>query len=311
MPQPIVSNDTTTIVRPSPPYNFALTMDAARFYSVMGRRHNSAYRQIMQVGAGLALVEIGDAGTPEAPQLKARVLASQGAIEQGKLHQKLGQMLNLQVDFSPFYEFAQADPVLWNTVQPVYGLRTFAADSMFEALILCIIEQQISLKMAHAAERWLLAWAGERMEYEGETYYAFPTPERLAATTVEDLKPLKITFQRMARILEIAKGVAEGKLDLEGLRNLPPSEAYAALRQIKGVGHWTAVWAMIQGLGHYANFGSADVALRAAVNHYFYGETGKAAHDVVDALLARYHPFDGMVAFHTIMRWALENYPFI
>ena len=35
------------------------------------------------------------------------------------------------------------------------------ADSVFEGLALTMIEQQISLRMAQAAERWLLAWGGE------------------------------------------------------------------------------------------------------------------------------------------------------
>ena len=292
-----------------PPYNFALTTEVARFYSVLGRRHGSAYRRTLRVGDRLTLIEISDAGTPEAPQLQARVLA--GAVEQDALQQALARMLNLHVDFTPFYEFARTDPILWNTVQRLYGLHTFASDSMFEALVMCIIEQQISLRMAHAAERALLAWAGESIDYEGETYYAFPTPERLAAATVDDLKPMKITFQRMARILDIARNVAEGTLDLEGLRHLPPDEAYTTLRQIKGVGHWTAIWTMIKGMGYYGNFGSADVGLRAAVNRYYFGQSGKAARDVVDSLLARYAPFDGFAAFHTLMRWALEMYPYL
>jgi DNA-3-methyladenine glycosylase II len=301
-------DNTPIILHPSPPYDFSITVEAARFNSILGWRHGSAYRRTLRVGKGLSLIEISEVGMPQAPQLQVRLLASQGVIDQDALQRRLAHMLNLHVDFNPFYEFAQTDPVLWKIVRRVYGLRSFAADSMFEALILCVIEQQISLRMAHAAERWLISWAGEGIDYEGETYYAFPTPDYLAALTVDDLKPLKITFQRMARILEIAQGIAQGSLDLEGLRGLPPSEAYAALRRLKGVGHWTAVWAMIQGFGHYANFGSSDVALRAAVNHYFYGAAGKATCEVVDRLLAGSHPFDGMVAFHTIMRWALERY---
>jgi DNA-3-methyladenine glycosylase II len=302
---------TTTVLHPLPPYDFALTTNAARSYSVIGRRHGSAYRRVLRAGKGLALVEVNDVGMLETPQLHARVLATSGEVDQAALDKKLAQMFNPHVDLRPFYEAARTDPVLWNTVQQVYGLRTLATDDLFEALILCIIEQQIALRLALAAERWLIAWAGETIEYEGETYYAFPTPERLATATLDDLKPLKITGQRMSRILDIAQGVAEGTLDLEGLRTIPPAEAYAALRRIKGVGHWTSVWTLIQGMEYYANFGSSDVALRAAVNHYYFGQTGSAAPDVVDALLARYHPYDGIAAFYTLTRWALEKYTFL
>jgi 3-methyladenine DNA glycosylase/8-oxoguanine DNA glycosylase len=68
---------------------------------------------------------------------------------------------------------------------------------------------------------------------------------------------------------------------------------------------------MIKAIGHYGNFGSADVGLRAAVNSYYFGQSGNAAREVVDTLLARYQPFDGLAAFYTLTRWALEKYPFL
>jgi DNA-3-methyladenine glycosylase II len=305
------ANASSAILHPSAPYNFALTVNAARFYAVLGRRHEDSYRRIVRVGTGLALLEIRNSGTVDIPQLDARLLATSGNVALDLLSEKLPALLNLHVDLSEFYQYARTDPVLSNTVEEIYGLRTLAADSIFEALILSIIEQQISLRMAHAAERWLIEWAGEHIEHQGVVYSAFPTPERLATATVEELKPLKITFQRMARILEIARAVTDGSLDLEGLRTMPQQDAYAILRSIKGVGHWTAIWTMIKGMGYYGNFGSADVGLRAAVNAYYFGLSGNASREIVDTLLARYVPFDGIAAFYTLMRWALEKYDYL
>ena len=70
-------------------------------------------------------------------------------------------MLNVEADLKPFYEQAQRDPVLAQTVEMLYGLHSLQADLLFEALALTMIEQQIALKMAQTAERWLLDWGGE------------------------------------------------------------------------------------------------------------------------------------------------------
>lgn len=297
--------------QPLPPYNFALTMDASRFYAVLGRQHQGAYRRALRVGGTVALVEIVSEGTVESPLLAAHVLATAGSIDTDLLRLSLERLLNLHVDLRPFYAFVESDPVLWNTVQQTYGLRTFGSERMFEAVVLSIIEQQITLRQAHAAERWLAAWAGDSIEYEGAVYSTFPTPERIAAASVDDLKPLKITTQRMQRIIDIAQGEASGTLNLEALRTVSPQDAYLVLRSLKGVGHWTAAWTLIKGVGHFANFSSADVGLRAAVNAYYFGLPRNAAPEVVDALLTSYGDFDGMAAFYTLMRWALEKYTYL
>ena len=114
--------------------------------------------------------------------------------------------------------------MLAQTVQMLYGLHSLQADLLFEALALTMIEQQIALRMAQTAERWLLAWGGELIGYEGEAYYAFPRPEQIAAATVDDLTPLKITFMRMQRLIDLARAAEQ----LEALRDQPTEIAYAA-----------------------------------------------------------------------------------
>ena len=54
--------------------------------------------------------------------------------------------------------------------------------------------------------------------------------------------------------------------------------------------------------------GTGDVALRSAVNHFFYGETGRATPARTDAALLRYGEYAGAAAFFTLMRWGLLRY---
>lgn len=300
------------LLMPKPPYDFALTARAARYYSVLGRALEQdgsvVYRRALRCGAAIALVELRGMGTIDQPCVAARLLASSGTVDTAALTRQLEGMLNLSSDRMPFYA-AAADPALRATIDRMYGLSAFQAESLFEALAITMIEQQIALRMAQQAERWLVEQLGEALHYQGETYAVFPTPERIAALTVDDLRPLKITFQRMARLIALAQNAASGSLDLEGIRALPAEEAYAAVRAISGVGHWTAAWALLRACGHYLYFGSADVALRAAVNVYHFGAEGRAAAPAVDDLFARYRPHDGIAAYYTLMRWAFDRHP--
>lgn len=299
----------TATYHPIPPYNFALTAYASRYYSTLGVLRGDAYRRALRVDGVPALVEVSGEGTVDAPIVHARLLTSRGEVDPAALEVAVARLLNLNADQGPFYAFARAHPGVWRTVEPLYGLHSLQHDSLFEALTITIIEQQIALRMAQQGERWLIAAYGDALEYDGERYFAFPTPGRLAGLTVADLTPLKITFRRMQTLIDVARREVEGETKLEALRQRPTSEVYHALVRMKGVGHWTAAWAITRALGEYPYVGRADVALRAAVNAYYFGENGRADAAVMDALFEEFGRFAGVIGFYTLMRWALDRYP--
>lgn len=293
---------------PTPPYDFARTIRAARYTYTLGVVHGDAYRRLLHVGDGLALVEVSSAGTVEQPQLEARVLASMGQVDEAALAHAVCRLMNVDADLTPFYAAAQAHEALRETVALHYGLHALLADTMFEAVALTVIEQQIALLTAQKAERWLAQTYGDSLTYEGETYYSFPTAARIASLTVDDLTPLKITFRRMQVLIDLARLAVTGVLDLEGLREGTPADAYRALMAIKGIGHWTSSWSITRGLGAFAYVGSSDVALQAAVNRYFYNLPGRASPALVDETFARFGAFAGAAAFYILLRWANERY---
>lgn len=285
---------------PIPPYDFARTMEASRSLFVMGTMIDGAYRRVLRVGDALALIDVTNRGTVDAPLIEAKLLAAHGTPDESTLWAKARRILNVDSDLKPFYALTDDDPVLAETVRLLYGMHSLQADSLFEALALTVIEQQIALKMAQAAERWLLAWGGESISYEGETYYAFPRPERIATAALDDLTPLKITFGRMQRLIDLARAAET----LEALRDQPAEIVYEALVGYTGIGHWTAAWTLIRAQGRFAYVGVNDVALRAAVNAYYFGLGGRADAAVVDTTFARYGAHAGIAAYYTLMRWA-------
>ncbi|MGQ9908146.1 MAG: DNA-3-methyladenine glycosylase family protein [Candidatus Flexifilum sp.] len=292
---------------PRPPYDFALTASAARFYCPFGPpRPDGVWARPIRIDGRPALLELRGGGTSDRPVVRARIVGPVSDGERARAH--AARIVGGGIDLPSFYRAAERDPALAETTTRLRGLGVFQLDSLWEALAITLIEQQIALRQAQIAERWLIATYGDPVAIDGATGRAFPTPERIAALTVDDLRPLKITFIRMARLIELARQIADGRLDLEALRDQPLDEAYARIRQIAGVGHWTAAWAFIRARGDFLALGRADVALRAAVNHYVHGQRGRIAPAALDAYFEPLGDWAGLAQFYILMRWALERY---
>lgn len=295
-------------LKPEAPYNFEIALDMLTRYAypsvewVIG----DSYRRTLRQSDGFALVEVCSRGSVAAPQLELHLLAQQGEIDSDLLLTQIAHVLAVDEGRAAFFDGpAKAEP-LRSIIAPVYGLPRLRNADLFEALSNVIIEQQISWKTALRAQQWLIEWAGDHLGYAGETYHVYPLPEKIAAASVEDLTPLKITFKRMALLIDMARRSVEGELD--ALAELSESEAYKALLKIKGIGHWTAAVALSRARGAGAYVGENDVALQAAVNRYFYGGEGRIpAQQVVDTF-APYGDYAGWAAYYTMSRWVLDRY---
>jgi DNA-3-methyladenine glycosylase II len=298
-------------LQPRPPYDFALTAGASPYYTTLHRLHDGALWRLLPQDTTHCIMRVESVGSIDTPLLEAQVVYQDGTLDAARLEAQLGHWLALDADLTRFYAVAQEDAVLAETAARLRGLHILRTGSVFEALVVTMIEQQIALRAAQKAERWLVATYGDAVEYDGVRYYDFPTPARLATLTTDDLIPLKITFIRMNRILSIARQVVAGGLDLEALRDAPYEVAYRALMALDGIGHWTAAWTLTRAVGAYTYVGSADVALRAAVNHYWRGQAGRAERGETDALFARYGAVAGAASVYTLMRWGMERYPLI
>ena len=101
--------------------------------------------------------------------------------------------------------------------------------------------------------------------------FTFPSAERIAALTLDDLAVIKSGF-RAKYILDAAQKFSRNEIDVEALYTLPVDEARAALMTIKGIGPKVADCALLFGWGRVECF-PVDVWIRRAMDHFF-GENG-------------------------------------
>ena len=83
--------------------------------------------------------------------------------------------------------------------------------------------------------------------------YSFPSAEKIAELTVEDLAPIRAGF-RAKYIIDAAQKITSGEVNIEKIKAMPFDEAKAELLKIKGVGEKVAQCALLYGFGRVEAF---------------------------------------------------------
>lgn len=126
-----------------------------------------------------------------------------------------------------------------------FGIRILKQD-FTEALISFIISQNNNIPRIKKNIAEISRNFGEGFEFEGKTYYSFPTPEALLFAGESGLNECKLGF-RTKYILDAAKRLKDGEIDENEIDSLPVSEAVEKLKTIKGVGDKVAACTLLYG----------------------------------------------------------------
>ena len=97
--------------------------------------------------------------------------------------------------------------------------------------------------------------------------YCFPSPERVAGLNRANLAPLRCGY-RDEYILDAARRVASGAVDLDAVKNASLDEGRRMLMSIRGVGPKVADCALLFGFEKTEAF-PADVHVKRAMRQYF------------------------------------------
>ena len=146
------------------------------------------------------------------------------------------------------------------------GIRILRQEP-WEALCSFIISQCNNIPRIKGIVERLCASFGEPLSFEGGEYFSFPSAERIAGLSLEDLQPLRCGY-RAEYILSAANDVASGRIDLEQLASTDWVSAKNALLSMKGIGEKVANCAVLFGLRHMEAF-PIDVWIRRALKEHF------------------------------------------
>jgi N-glycosylase/DNA lyase len=183
----------------------------------------------------------------------------------------LRQFLQTDIDLAAILKTFPDDGPMRAAVAACPGLRLLRQDpwECLASFILSSTKQIVQIRqiVALLCERF-----GERRAPQaalaGDGIYSFPSAARLARATEAELRACKMGF-RAPNLLAAAREIADGRFDLERLRQLPHAEARAALMQLRGVGGKIADCVLLFAYGFDSAF-PVDVWIERALQQLYF-----------------------------------------
>ncbi|MEI3605327.1 DNA-3-methyladenine glycosylase [Pseudogracilibacillus sp. SE30717A] len=208
------------------------------------------------------------------------------------------EWFDLDNDIMPFYKMGFQDSLLKQPIEKFYGLRNIGINDLFEALCWGILGQQINLKFAYTLKRQFVEKFGESLDYEGKKYWIFPSFDKIAELSLEDMADIKMTKKKSEYIIDVAKLMKNGHLSKEKMLNFDDFKlAEKELIRIRGIGPWTANYVCMRCLRYPTAFPIDDVGLINAIK-LVNGMERKPTKDEIRELASEWKNWEAYATFY-------------
>jgi len=270
---------------------------------LLHRWDNGRVRKLLHLGNRPVLFELEEVIHPTAsPQKGIRVRVLNATLEKEEralLEQYVRAWFDLDTDLKPFYEKVSKDKLLGDLIKRYHGYRIIGQPDLFESLVWAVLGQQINLAFAYTLKQRFVERFGTSLEFEGSHYYSFPLPEVVAQLTDAELLPLQFSRQKSQYTATIGRAFASQTINQERLATMSLAEAKDTLMQIKGVGNWTANYALMKTFRYKDAFPAEDVGIHNAIR-IIKNSKKKPTVDEVRRLFKKYK---GWEAYATLYLW--------
>lgn len=209
------------------------------------------------------------------------------------------EWFDLENDIKPFYQFAKTDKLLKPLVEKYYGYRIMGQPDLFESIVWAVLGQQINLQFAYTLKQRFVEKFGERLFFQDQSWYLFPESKLVAGLTDDVLLPLQFSKQKSKYTIGIAEVFANGEISKEKLKGLPLQEAKEILMKVKGIGNWTANYALMKTFRYRDAFPLEDAGVHNAIKNLKKMDR-KPTLDEVRKIFKKYK---GWEAYATLYLW--------
>jgi DNA-3-methyladenine glycosylase II len=284
-------------ITPSAPFNFSLTLDFLQ-RSPHELLHVSDDRSVTKaIETRHGIVPILVTGQPG--KLIIDTPASLKKDEEQFVIDYVEDWFDLNTDLSLFYKLARKDDLLKDLVKKFNGYRIVSIPDLFESLVWAVIGQQINVAFAYTIKQRYVRAFGEKINWNGKDLFLFPTPKIAMTISDEELYAMQFSRQKARYVKLIAEAFASGELSKEKIALLSLEEAKKELTKIKGIGNWTANYAMMKTFRRPDAFPLEDVALHNAIR-ILKGMKKKPSLQTVKRIFKNYK---GWEAYATLYLW--------
>ncbi len=255
-----------------PPFDFNQSLHfIGQFTPAMGeqRTDGGTLVKAILVDGQTIVFQVRSTGTGDSPEL-AYTLYSDTALDE-TTHQivrdRIRFFLSLDDDLRTFYQRAAADPAFEPVISDLYGYHQVKFLTPFENAIWAVLSQRNLMPVSRKMKTALTERYGGQLQVGGITYHAFPEAAQLTLLHVDEINAV-------VRNLWKAEGVSNAARAFDGvdenwLRTAPYDEAEKWLRNIKGIGAWSASFILLRGLGRMERLPVDEKWLLQSAAHWY------------------------------------------
>jgi DNA-3-methyladenine glycosylase II len=289
-------------VRAVPPFRLDLTVWALRRRprNLVDRWDGVTYRRVMVVNGRAMEVAVRQTGALTAPRVEVMVTPAPRESDKRQLRRLLDRLLGLRIDLSAWYRTANRDPRLRALADRFRGVKPPMFPTVFETLVNAFACQQFSLEAGLTILNRLAAACGTSLETPSTVGHAFPEPEEMIRMSPEELRAIGFSRQKARALLDLAGAIAGQELNLESLARESDDVIGQQLLQLRGVGRWTAEYALLRGYGRLQVFPGDDVGAQKRLARWL-GRSRPLDYLGVARAVAPWQPYAGLVYFHLLL----------
>jgi DNA-3-methyladenine glycosylase II len=291
------------ILRPLPPFRLDLTAWALRRRprNDIDRWDGTTYRRIVTLGTRVTELAVTQSGPPSAPRVTATATPPlRSTAERRHVRSIVNRLLGLQIDLSGWYRLAHRDRRLAELADRFRGVKPPRFPTVFEALVNAFACQQLSLVVGLELLNRLAAMCDVTRRTDRHAHHPFPSPHDVARVAPARYQAIGFSRQKILALLTLARGIERGIVDVERLEHDGDTDAVARLRELNGVGRWTAEYVLLRGLGRLNVFPGDDVGAQKSLAQWL-GREGHLDYDGVNRAVKRWRPYAGMLYLHLLL----------
>ena len=266
----------TGTLTPTPPFDFSKSL---QFLGIFGPTKNEqtvsthSLTKAISIDGQTVVFQLTSIGTTEKPGLEYTLFSAKPFSQamENAVVERITFFLSLKDDLQPFYRLGREDPDFAPIIEHLYGYHQVKFLTPFENACWAVLTQRNPMKIAQQTKQALVEKYGSSLEVSGSVYWAFPEPMQIAVADESELLKMIRNDRRTEYLVAVARAFSEA--DEEFLKTASDEAVEAWLRNIKGIGEWSATFIMVRGLGRMERVPLTEARLfEAASKVYGHGE---------------------------------------
>ena len=290
-------------LEPLAPFRLDLTVWALRRRpgNLIDRWDGMTYRRALVLEESPVEVAVSQTGPSEAPLLEVSLTGIRPKAAQVlAIRKKLERLLGLKIDLAKFYELATHDPKLGPLVEHFRGVKPPRFPTLFEALANAIACQQLSLSLGILLLSRLTERFGLPAHGAAGLVHAFPRPKELAGLKPADFRKLGFSRQKGQSIIALAQAFLGEHANEESCEALNNQSLVERLLELRGIGRWSAEYALLRGMGRVDVYPGDDVGARNNLKRWLRLRK-PLDYERVRRITSHWQAYSGLVYFHLLL----------